>query len=86
MGKNITIPYSLFSKTIDLLDSLDFLDYSQHTQELYFDVLFALLRKQQSIDLRNAYANIINAENDDERHEARMNYLFEKRQKHDNRF
>ena len=86
MPENITIPYSLFSKIIGLLDSFDIYDYSQRTQELYFDVLFALLRKQQSIDLRNAYANIINADNDDDRHQARMNYLFEKRQKHDNRF
>ena len=81
MGKNITIPYSLFSKIIDLIDSFDISDYSQSTQEDYFHVLFALLKKQQSIELRDAYANIINSENDHERHDARMKYLFEKRRK-----
>jgi hypothetical protein len=86
MAKNINIPYQLFSKMIDLLDYWDIYEYSAYTQEMYYDVLFALLKKQQNIELRQAYANIINAESDEERHDARMNYLFEKRCKRESNF
>jgi uncharacterized protein YciU (UPF0263 family) len=86
MGKNVTIPLALFNKIIDLLDSWDIYDCSQRTQEDYFEVVIALAKKQHSIELRNIYAQIINAENDDERHDARMQYLLEKRHKYGSRF
>ena len=57
----------------DLLNYWDIYEYSRHTQEMYYDVLFALLKKQQSIELRQTYFNVINAKSDDERHNARMN-------------
>jgi len=79
MSKNITIPYSLFTKIIALLESWDISHYSQYTQEDYFDVIFALEKKQKSVELRNAYSNIINTEDEDQRHNARMRYLMEKR-------
>ncbi|MCL2816033.1 MAG: hypothetical protein FWD23_15670 [Oscillospiraceae bacterium] len=79
MGKNITIPYSLFSKIVALLESWDISHYCQYTQEEYFDVIFALEKKQKSIELREAYSNIINAESEEQRHNARMRYLMEKR-------
>jgi D-lyxose ketol-isomerase len=86
MSRNITIPFSVFSKVIELLDCWDVSDYSLSTQEDYFDVLFALRKKQQSIELRNAYAQIITADSPDERHDARMQYLQQKRQKYSNSF
>ena len=86
MSKNITIPYALFLKIMTLLDSWDLSDYSQHTVEDYFDVLCALQKKQLSIELRNAYAQIINADSPEERHDARMTYLLEKRNKYSNPF
>lgn len=86
MAKNVTIPLALFDKIIDLLDSWDIYDCSQRTQEDYFEIVMALAKKQQTIELRNIYAQIINAENDDERHDARMQYILEKRQKYSSRF
>ena len=74
MDKNVTIPLSLFYKIIALLDSWDLSDYPPSTIEDYFDVSFALDKKQQSIDLRKAYAQIINADSPDLRHDARMRY------------
>jgi D-lyxose ketol-isomerase len=79
MAKNITIPYWLFVKVIDLLETWDVSDYSMNTRLDYGDVLFALLKKRQSIELREAYAELLNAENDDARHEARMSFLMKKR-------
>jgi len=76
--KNIQIPYALFLKTVEFLDIIDISEYNQHIQEEYFDVLFALAAKQRTIELRCAYSHIVNAENDDDRHEARMRYLFER--------
>lgn len=76
--KNVQIPYAVFSKTIDFLDLIDISEYNQHIQEEYFDVIFALAAKQRSIELRDAYSRLASAENDDDRHEARMRYLFER--------
>jgi phosphotransacetylase len=42
-------------------------------------VYYALLKKRQSLELRDAYAKIVFAENEDERHTARMHYLQQKR-------
>ena len=86
MSKNITIPYALFLKIISLLDSWDISDYSPSSLEDYFDVLCALQKKQQSIELRNAYSQIINAESPEQRHDARMQYLLEKRNPYSNSF
>jgi predicted proteasome-type protease len=80
MGKNITIPQTLFYRIIDVLESWDVTEYAHSTQEDYFDVLFALLKKQQNMELRKAYAQINNADSETERHDARMKYLFEKRE------
>jgi hypothetical protein len=79
MSRNITIPLSLFYKIFDLLDCWDVSEYSPHIRVDYCDVLFALSKKKQSIELRQAYSKIINADSDDERHNARMLYLLEKR-------
>ena len=79
MSRNITIPLSLFNKILDLMDCWDVSEYAPHIKADYCDVLFALDKKKQSIELRNAYSNIINAESEDERHDARMRYLMGKR-------
>jgi len=80
MSKNITIPLSLFNKIIDCLDCWDVSDYDPLLRPTFIDVIFALAKKQQSIELRHAYAKIINADNDDDRHDARMQYLSQKRE------
>jgi len=79
MDKNITIPYSLLSHTIMLLECCDITVFDPIARQDYDDVLFALTKKKQSVELRDAYAKIIYAENDDVKHMARMNYLQQKR-------
>jgi len=79
MDKNITIPLSLLNQVIDLLEYWEVRCYDASIQMDYDNVLFALTKKKQSIELREAYAKIIYAESDDARHEARMRYLQEKR-------
>ena len=79
MDKNIIIPLFLFYKIIDLLETWDIQDYCQATQEDYSDVLFALTKKRQNLELREAYARIIYADSEEAQHEARMSYLRSKR-------
>jgi len=83
MSKNITIPLPLFSKITNLLDNLDISDIPPFLRTDYSDILFAMMKKQQSIELREAYSKIINADSDDDRHDARMRYLFLKRDKYE---
>ena len=80
MNKNVTIPLTLFNNIIDCLDCWNMSDYDPLLRPLFADVLFALSKKKQSIELRDAYAKIINADNDEERHGARMRYLMKKRE------
>jgi hypothetical protein len=80
MSKNITIPLSLFYKIIDCLDCWDASDFDPLLRHTYIDVIFALDKKRQSIELRHAYAKIINADDDVNRHHARMQYLLQKRE------
>jgi len=80
MSKNITIPLSLFNKIIDCLDCWDVSDYDPLLRLTFADVIFALEKKKQSIELRDAYAKIISADNDVDRHDARMQYLMQKRE------
>jgi len=86
MSKNITIPLSLFNKIMDCLDCWDVSDYDPLLRPTYADVLFALTKKKQSMELRDAYAKIIAADSEIDQHEARMRYLLLKREKYDNSF
>jgi len=83
MSKNITIPLSLFTKIVELLDYWDVSTYAVPIKLGYADVIDSLAKRKQSIELRNAYAQIIHAVNDDDRHDARMQYLFLKSDKYD---
>jgi len=86
MSKNITIPLSLFNKIIDCLDCWDVSDYDPLLRPTYADVICAIMKKKQSIELRETYAKIITADSDDDRFDARMQYLLKKREKYDNSF
>jgi len=79
MEKNVTIPFSLFSRIIDLLEYWDVPEYTTHFRHDYDAILYALLKKKQSIELRAAYAKIIFAKDEDDRFDARINYLQQKR-------
>ncbi len=79
MSNNVKIPLTLLTQTIHLLEQWDTSGYGPATQADYDNVYYAFLKKRQSLELRNAYANIIFAGDDDARLEARMQYLQKKR-------
>ena len=81
--QNVKIPLSLLNQAIELLENINLRavpDYDQSVVYDYENVLSAFRRKKRSLDLRLTYAKIIFAENDDQRFDARMRYLQEKRQ------
>ena len=79
-NKNVKIPFSLLSKIIDLLEYWDDIRaYDWPIQQDYDDVLFVLNQKKQNLALREAYARIIYAPDDECRHDARLQYLAQKR-------
>jgi hypothetical protein len=82
LDKNVKIPCSLLAKIIDLLEYWeDIRVYDWSIQQDYDDVLFALHQKKQALSLREAYARIIYAPDEDSRHDARMEYLSQKRRR-----
>jgi len=70
--------YLLF-QIIYLLECFDISNYDYSVQIDYDKVLTSLNQKKASLELRDAYANIIKAKDDDSRHTARMQYLQLKR-------
>ena len=79
MSTNVKIPLPLLSQTISLLEHWDVAAYDPAIQYDYDTVYTAFLKKRKSLELRDAYARIVFAENDDQRLAARMRYLQQKR-------
>ena len=65
----------LLGRIVELLEYWDVSKYDRAIQDDYCDVLRELMIKMQKIELRDAYANIIKAENSDDRDWARIHYL-----------
>ena len=83
MSQNVKIPLPLLSQTISLLESLDMRDYDDALRCDYYNVYHAFLKKRHNLELRDAYAKIIFAPDEDARFEARMRYLQQKRVRDD---
>ena len=82
MSQNVMIPLSLLDRIIELLQELDLSEH--HTLSLeYGEILWALRVKKQKIELHDAYFKILSAVEQDDRHDARMQYLQQKRQLHE---
>ena len=77
-SKNIQIPLDLFKQIIELLEYWDASGYDLAIQDERYSVLSALRHKQGKLDLRDAYAKIIYAADEDQRDTARMRYLQKK--------
>jgi len=86
MSENVKIPLSLLDKTIDLLEWIDVNNFGSSFSALHDYVLSAFRIKKQKLDLRQSYAKIIFADNDDDRFDARMDYLQKKRNIEDDFF
>lgn len=82
-GKNVLIPISLVKQIIELLGYLDTSKYDRAIRDDYDDILLTLSVKMQKLELRGAYSKIINADSEDRRHDARMDYLWQKRRLND---
>ena len=78
MGKNVMIPLSLMNRIIDLLGYWYVSKYDVTIQLEHYDTLRALKCKKYRLGLRDGYAKIIRAKDDDTRDEARINYLQQK--------
>ena len=78
MSKNVLIPVSLVKQIIELLGYWDISKYDRVICEDYGDILQSLNIKLQKLELRDAYAKIITAGNQDDRHDARIEYLWQK--------
>ena len=73
------IPLPLLTQIIDLLGYWDLSNYDAAIQCQYSDILHALNVKLQKMELRDTYAKIVHADNDDDRVHARIRYLQHKR-------
>jgi len=76
---NVKIPLELLNHTIYLLEHIDAGMYGSPISDDYDAVLSALRMKKRSLDLRQCYADIIHAPDENARFDARMKYLEEKR-------
>ena len=79
-SENIKIPLALLGRIIELLHCWDLDGYEEFIRDDYYDVMTALLKKNQSLELRSDYAKIVNAPDQDSRDQARLRYLQRKRQ------
>jgi len=75
----VKIPLHLLFQIIYLLECVDIGLYDQSVQIDYNNVLFALNKKKEALELREAYSRIIRANDDGSRQSARMQYLEQKR-------
>ena len=80
MADNILIPLALLKQICELLDCWNLSQYDIAVQEDYYAVRRELDTKFHKIDLRAAYSKILRAKDDDARHSARMDYLWQKNQ------
>ena len=72
---NVKIPFTLLTKAIYVLERIDFGVYEPDLKSDCNNVLFQLYDKRYALKLRDAYARIIHAKDDDSRHFARLQYL-----------
>ena len=79
MNKNVMIPLSLLDRIIEFLEELILSEYHELRFE-YCEILWALQVKKQKIELRDAYAKIISADDQWVRDEARIEYLRQRNQ------
>ena len=80
MGKNVLIPLTLLEQINELLHCWDISKYDYSVREDYYKITRELDRKMDKLELRKAYTKILQAKNENARHDARMQYLWQKKQ------
>jgi len=76
---NVMIPLSLLKRIIDLLCLLNIHGYEDWVQDEHADIIDALFLKLQRLEVRKAYSKIVYAKTENDRHNARMEYLEQRR-------
>jgi len=74
VSKNVMIPHDLFMRVVDLLEYWDIPD-SHDLRFEYFYILRELKVKIQRLELRDTYSKIISAKNENDRFDARIEYM-----------
>ena len=80
MGNNVLIPMSLLARISDLLKCWNITKYDRTVQDDYRGVMRDLDAKMKKLQLREAYSKIVTANDEQARHSARMEYLWQKNQ------
>ena len=78
MEKNVMIPLGFMETVIDLLGYWDLSAYDLCVQLWHHNVLEFLKLKKRGLELREDYAKMIRAKDEDDRHDARIRYLQER--------
>ena len=74
MSKNVLIPADLFERIFTFMENWDFPDHHNLYYE-FCELRLAIRLKMRKIELREAYANIICADDENAAHSARIDYL-----------
>ena len=77
--KNIQIPLTLFKEIIEFVEYMDDTKLDILLADMCDSILAQLRAKQDSMALREIYADIVYAKDEDKQHVARMHYLQMKR-------
>jgi len=80
LGKNVLIPLTLLEQIRELLECWDISKYDYSVRDDYYSIIWELDRKMDKLELRKAYTKILYAKNENARHDARMQYLWQKNQ------
>ena len=83
MEKSVLIPVPLVKRIIELLGYWDISKYDRAIRDDYGDIVQSLDAKMRKLELRDAYAKIISAGNEDSRNDARIEYLWQKARLYD---
>lgn len=78
--KNIQLPYDDFIALLDALEYIDVENYADDFKMQFRGILELLRDKRKKIELRDSYAELINAKNESSRDLARIEYLRKKNQ------
>jgi hypothetical protein len=78
MAKNVLLPIPLVKQIIELLGCWDISNYDRAIRDAYCDIVQSLDVKMRKLELHDAYSKIIAAGNEVSRHDARINYLWQK--------
>jgi len=78
MNVNVKIPLSLFNQVFYILENININSYCDTFQIEYFDLIDALHRKKEALELRQTYTDILRAKDEDSRLFAKLRYLQQK--------